>query len=126
MPWGDGTGPMGLGPRTGRGAGYCAGYGVPGYMNPGVGVAPRWGWRYGAGRGWGGWGWRNMYWATGLPGWYRAQTGTWAYGGAVGAVPSAVNPQSERQILQQQADLLQRQLDAIRKRLDELAKDQPR
>lgn len=26
MPAGDGTGPMGLGPMTGRAAGYCAGY----------------------------------------------------------------------------------------------------
>jgi len=34
MPAGDGTGPMGLGPMTGRAAGYCAGYGVPGYLNP--------------------------------------------------------------------------------------------
>ncbi|MCD6382905.1 MAG: DUF5320 domain-containing protein, partial [Thermoplasmata archaeon] len=25
MPWGDGTGPMGMGPMTGRGAGYCSG-----------------------------------------------------------------------------------------------------
>jgi len=122
MPWGDGTGPMGFGPRTGRGAGYCAGYGVPGYMNPGVGAAPRWGWRYGAGRGWG---WRNMYWATGLPGWYRAQMGMWAYGGRVGTPPTA-NPQNEREFLQQQAEFLQRQLDAIRKRLDELSKDQSR
>jgi hypothetical protein len=34
MPRGDGTGPMGMGPMTGRGAGYCAGYPVPGFMNP--------------------------------------------------------------------------------------------
>ena len=34
MPLGDGTGPAGLGPMTGRAAGYCAGYGVPGFMNP--------------------------------------------------------------------------------------------
>jgi hypothetical protein len=34
MPLGDRTGPLGLGPRTGRGLGYCAGYGVPGYLNP--------------------------------------------------------------------------------------------
>jgi len=34
MPWGDGTGPMGRGPMTGRGAGFCAGYNVPGYANP--------------------------------------------------------------------------------------------
>jgi len=44
MPGGDGTGPGGMGPMTGRAAGYCAGYPVPGYMNP-VG-----------GRGYGGWG----------------------------------------------------------------------
>lgn len=37
MPRGDGTGPDGLGPMTGRGAGYCAGYDRPGYMNPAVG-----------------------------------------------------------------------------------------
>jgi hypothetical protein len=34
MPRGDGTGPAGMGPMTGRAAGYCAGYGVPGYTNP--------------------------------------------------------------------------------------------
>lgn len=33
MPRGDGTGPVGAGPMTGRGAGFCAGYSVPGYMN---------------------------------------------------------------------------------------------
>lgn len=33
MPAGDGTGPMGLGPKTGRGAGYCAGFSSPGYTN---------------------------------------------------------------------------------------------
>ncbi|MBN1835246.1 MAG: DUF5320 family protein [Spirochaetales bacterium] len=34
MPRGDGTGPAGMGPMTGRAAGFCAGYGVPGFMNP--------------------------------------------------------------------------------------------
>jgi len=37
MPFGDGTGPAGLGPMTGRAAGFCAGYPIPGYMNPAVG-----------------------------------------------------------------------------------------
>ena len=38
MPAGDGTGPTGQGPMTGRGAGFCAGFGVPGYANrPGIG-----------------------------------------------------------------------------------------
>jgi hypothetical protein len=55
MPRGDRTGPWGAGPMTGRGAGYCAGYSVPGYMNP-VGGYGR-GWGRGRGRGFGrGWG----------------------------------------------------------------------
>ncbi len=50
MPRGDRTGPRGAGPMTGRAAGYCAGYSVPGFMNPTVGY------RRGGGRGFGrGW-----------------------------------------------------------------------
>ena len=46
---------MGQGPMTGRGAGYCAGYGVPGYANP-------WGGAFGGARGGGrGRGWRHGY-----------------------------------------------------------------
>lgn len=33
MPRGDRTGPMGMGPMTGRGAGFCADYGLPGFIN---------------------------------------------------------------------------------------------
>jgi hypothetical protein len=48
MPFGDGTGPRGMGPMTGRGAGYCAGFGRPGFTNP----IPVRGW-LGFGFGWG-------------------------------------------------------------------------
>lgn len=34
MPRGDRTGPTGQGPLTGRGAGYCAGFRLPGFLNP--------------------------------------------------------------------------------------------
>lgn len=34
MPYGDGTGPRGRGPRTGRGLGFCAGFDRPGYTSP--------------------------------------------------------------------------------------------
>jgi hypothetical protein len=33
MPFGDGTGPRGTGPMTGRGAGYCTGFAHPGFTN---------------------------------------------------------------------------------------------
>ncbi|MCD6407961.1 DUF5320 domain-containing protein [bacterium] len=59
MPWGDGTGPLGLGPMTGRAAGYCAGFPVPGYMNPWGLRGFGFGFGRGFGRGWGrGWWWR--------------------------------------------------------------------
>jgi len=56
MPRGDGTGPRGMGPMTGRGAGYCAGYPSPGFMNPmggrmGLGLGRGRGFGYGRGRG---------------------------------------------------------------------------
>ena len=33
MPRGDGRGPKGTGPMTGRGAGFCSGSGAPGFTN---------------------------------------------------------------------------------------------
>jgi len=39
MPAGDGTGPLGLGPMSGRAGGYCAGFPLPSYLNPMVGRA---------------------------------------------------------------------------------------
>jgi hypothetical protein len=121
MPRGDGTGPAGMGPMTGRAAGFCAGYSVPGYMNP-VGGRGCWGW----GRG-GGWGRRNWYYATGLPGWARAGYGLPAWGGAVnpyayGGTPFApgLSAQQEIDALKGQAEYLEDSLDGIKKRIEEL------
>lgn len=33
MPRGDGRGPAGTGPMTGRGAGFCSGSSIPGFLN---------------------------------------------------------------------------------------------
>jgi len=52
MPRGDRTGPMGFGPMTGRGMGYCAGNPGPGFMVPGPGLG--FGRGFGMGRGMGG------------------------------------------------------------------------
>ena len=61
---------------TGRAAGICAGYAAPGYVNRIGGRGYR-GWGRGGG------GRRNWYYATGLPGWSRAEYGWPAWGGAV-------------------------------------------
>ena len=126
MPRGDGTGPAGMGPMTGRAAGYCAGYPVPGYMNPVDGRGYR-GWGRGFwGRG-GGRGWRNWYYATGLPGWARAGYGYPAWGGALypyapyaAPVPPAVAPEQELTSLKQQAEYFENSLDEIKKRIEQL------
>lgn len=72
MPRGDGTGPFGQGPMTGRGAGYCGGYAVPGFASrPGIGChvsGVGMGYGQGGGRGAGGGsGHRNRFYATGIP-----------------------------------------------------------
>lgn len=102
MPRGNGTGPNGMGPMTGRAAGFCTGYGVPGYANPGYGRG------FGSGRGFGygrGFGWGRTY------------------GSAVPFVPPAgyaPGPDTERKSLEYQADLLEEELQTIRRRLDAL------
>ena len=50
MPFGDRTGPRGRGSRTGRGAGFCARYDMPGYMNRGLGFNRGRGRGFGRGR----------------------------------------------------------------------------
>jgi len=77
MPGGDRTGPMGMGPRTGRSLGFCEGYPEPGYTKPGFG---RGFYSRGGVFGGGGRGRRNQYYATGLPGWARYGRGMQAWG----------------------------------------------
>ena len=103
MPRGDGTGPMGMGPMTGRGAGFCAGFAAPGYMSPGIGY----GMGFGRGRGF-----RRMFHLTGMPGW--ARSGYPAYGGAY--APAA----DEKELLGNQAEFLESQLQQVKKRLKAL------
>ena len=119
MPRGDGTGPAGLGPMTGRAAGYCAGFPVPGSTNPGVGGGG-FGRRgaFGGGRGR-----RNWYRATGLPGWGRAPMGMPAWGGPRVAAPAAPSAAAERTALKQQSEMLAQQLDAVKERIAELEKE---
>jgi hypothetical protein len=119
-----------MGAMTGRGAGYCAGYGMPGYMNPIPGYGRGGGWGRGAGRGFGrgfgggGRGWRNRYYATGVPGWmavghpyggfYPPYAGFGAY------APAGTAPEHELEALREQATFLDQSLKDVKKRIDEL------
>ncbi len=103
---------MGTEPMSGRGAGYCAGFSVPGYMNPPPGRGRGMG--FGRGRGGGRHGWRHQFNATGLPLWAR------------NATPDAVQPGptppaiSEVQALKNQAGHLEQTLEQLRQRIAEL------
>ena len=122
MPRGDFTGPWGQGPMTGRGAGFCAGYPVPGHANPqggrrgfgrGFGRGLGWGFRGGWGRGWGchqpmwgGAGWMNPGYPPSSP-----------YGGVGFYEP---DPKLEAKALQETAEMLESELKQIKQRLKEL------
>ena len=123
MPGGDRTGPMGMGPMTGRAAGYCAGSAVPGYVNTPGGRGFR-----GGGGGRGGRGRRNWHYATGLVGWQRAAAGMPAFGvGQFAAAPQtglgappAMGAEQEIDLLKRQSEYFTSALEGIKKRIEEL------
>jgi len=110
---------------TGRAAGFCSGYPVPGYMNP----IPGRGFGMGFGRGFWGRGpsaglragWRNWFYATGLTGWQRAAMG-WPALGMGWVPPGATPPTREQQLdaLKGQAEYFENALSELRKRIEEL------
>ena len=118
MPGGDRTGPLGAGPRTGRAAGYCAGYNTPGYANPvgGWGAGRGGGFGYGAGYGRGGYGrgWRHRYLATGIPGRALGFGYPYAYGAP------RYEAADEKSFLMEQSEYLKTALEDINKRLESL------
>lgn len=101
MPGGDRTGPTGMGPMTGRGAGLCAGTQLPGYMNslPGRGLRSG----RGAGRGW----------------CYR----TYAPAKPHRFYNPVPDKDAELEILKQQARTFQSSLEDIQQRISELESD---
>ena len=78
------------------------------------------GWVYG-GRGFGrGRGWRNMYWATGVPGW--AGYGAYAPGFGYWGNPynAEVTQQQEADMLKEQAKAMKEEMDSLNERIKEL------
>jgi len=118
MPGGDRTGPVGYGPRTGRGLGYCSGYDSPGFTK---GV-PRG--RGGFGRGWGR-GFGRGYWGRGRGFWRRGdypQSYGWPepYYGDTYPTPSK---EEEKSYLENMVKGLEEELKAIKQRIQELSKE---
>ena len=124
MPQGNRRGPRGAGPMTGREAGYCAGYNVPGSMNFVGGAGRRRGFDRRGGYGWGGGG--GMVWRHGWGGGGSASfsesveslRGPAAFHGA--PAPPRV---SEICALRDQADQVEGALNDIRRRISELEKE---
>jgi len=108
MPGRDGTGPMGMGPATGRGRGFCA---VP--MRDWSG--PYGGRGRGRGRGWFGRGfgrrWAAYSYGYGYP--YSAPYGGNPYG-------PELTPQKEADMLKEEARNMQEEIKAINNRISEL------
>ena len=108
MPRGNGMGPMGAGPMTGRAAGSCAGYATPEFANPvggrGMGVGMGRGRGFAAeGRG-GGFGMRNRYFANGVQ------------------QAPVLTADQEKEYIKNDVKALENELEAAKKRLNELKK----
>ncbi|MBW2595313.1 MAG: DUF5320 domain-containing protein [Deltaproteobacteria bacterium] len=136
MPGGDRTGPAGMGSMTGRAAGYCAGYGAPGFANSVSGRGFGWGLGRGGGFGRGGGrGRRNWFYATGLPGWQRGAYGYPAYGGGMpynmpySAAPNmppytaGFSKEDELNALKGQVEYFEDALEGVKNRMAELEEE---
>ena len=110
MPGGDRTGPTGMGPRTGRAAGYCSGYAAPGSLNPirgrgyGLGFERGFGFRGGRGPRWTGYPYANRYGAPYAPLYSQPEP----------------NLQQNLEALQDEARYLEGALEDIKKRIAKL------
>ena len=100
MPGGNGTGPMGKGPRTGRGLGLCNGNDMAGFQYSPSGYGRRLG--NNRGRGWG----RGF-----------------GFGFGHGRYRNTISPQiSSETLLENEARMLRDQLASVEKQLHELRK----
>jgi hypothetical protein len=118
MPRGDRTGPIGQGPVTGRGFGFCRGYDSPGFTK-GFGGGIGRGMGFGRGAGFG----RGMGWGRGYG--YGFHSGAYNLGLAPGYLPTpSISREDEIKMLKNQADALSRSQKDIEKRLGELEKEE--
>lgn len=110
MPRGNGMGPFGQGPMTGRGMGYCAGFAQPGFANAGGGYGPGLG--HGLGRGMG----------RGLGGGLGRGMGPGYYGPETFGTPQNFD---EKEVLKAQSLRLETELKLVQDRLQALESEKP-
>jgi hypothetical protein len=118
MPRGDRRGPNGMGPMTGRGAGFCNGFDAPGYINRGAGYAGAFG--RGLGRGFahgGGFGFRS--------GFDRPMRGSgWGYAPQGTAPLAGYSKEAEKGYIEDEVSFLKDQLKNLEDRLAEMRDDE--
>jgi len=119
MPRGDGTGPWGQGPMTGRGLGYCAGYPHPGfaYSGPGFGRGFGRGWGRGFGRG-RGFRWRS-FWRYPITPAYPVQP---AYPAEYPVEPIRLTNEEQKKILEEEKKELQLEIKTINEEIETIEK----
>ncbi|MBU1077241.1 MAG: DUF5320 domain-containing protein [Spirochaetes bacterium] len=105
MPGGDGTGPLGEGPMTGRASGYCAGYATPFTGRRWFGMGRGMG--YGRGRRLG----RRAFYPAVAP--YEADP-----------YQQSMNPQDEAGLLKEQIVYLEQQINAAKERITQLENEE--
>ncbi|NCC61118.1 MAG: hypothetical protein EOM12_09275 [Verrucomicrobiae bacterium] len=122
MPGGDRTGPMGQGPMSGRGAGYCAGNNQPGWTSAPMGGGRAWGGGQGGGRGWGR-GARRFQ-GNAVPSWNQAAMAPEPPPPAVPGTTEGNSMEQKFNNLQKQVEGLSQSLEKIGLQLAQLAKNQ--
>lgn len=118
MPRGDGTGPAGQGPMTGRALGYCAGYNSPGYTK-GYGMGMAWG--GGRGRGARGFG-RGMAWGRGRGWGYRTFYPSLVSPGYSYAPVAPLSEDQQLDMLKQEKTFLESELSGIKNAIEDISK----
>ncbi len=124
MPRGDRRGPNGMGPMTGRAAGFCSGSNAPGFVN--TGSVGGYGQGMGAGRGFGG-GFHGAANGAGH-GYGRGMGRARGLGRGVGFQPSYAAPvyskETEKGYIENEVSFLKDQLKTLEGRLANMQEDE--
>jgi len=123
MPGGDGTGPSGLGSRTGRALGYCAGYDSPGYTKGpgrggGRGFGGGLGFRYGRGQAWS----RRGNWWYGRGDYMGRGRGGIFYPDLIYTAPIELTPEQKLTSLKQDKEYLESELKSLKSSIEDVSK----